>query len=164
MPRESAEDTIKRMQAELRADLEAMRAKLVRAEPPGLRSPKTPLKGAAVAAPDAGAAKARAPCCERGVQTATSLPHTQRDILWTASGLDPVLEDEGETTSQEGVDDARGTVYDVDILVQDSGVTDVTYDARDEPMMTAKSGKRNKTQKRNQMRRIKIRGGVPSST
>jgi hypothetical protein len=119
MPRESVEDTIKRMQAELKADLEAMRAKLVRAEPPGLRSPKTPLKGAAVAAPDAGAAKARAPCCERGVQTATSLPHTQRDILWTASGLDSVLEDEGETTSQEGVDDARGTIYDVDILVQD---------------------------------------------
>ena len=52
-------------------------------------------------------------------------------------------------TSQEGVDDARGTVDDIDFLVQD----------------VVKSGKRNRTQKRNKMRRMKVRGGeVPTSS
>ena len=50
------------------------------------------------------------------MQTVTSLPHTQRDILWTASGLDPVLEDDGETTSQEGVDDAHDLIDDVNVV------------------------------------------------
>ena len=54
--------------------------------------------------------------CEQEVQTVTSLPHTQRDILWTASGLDPVLEDDGKTTSQEGVGDAHVLVDDVDAI------------------------------------------------
>ena len=78
------------------------------------------------------------------MQTVTSLPHTQRDILWTARGLDPVLEEDGETTSQEGVDDAHDMIDDVDAIdfqdnlsdvVDDPVVMDETDDAKDEPMM-----------------------------
>ena len=173
------------MQAELKAELEAMRAKWVTVVPPGLGSPTTPLKGARVAddlqtaaglpsaAPasmhfgvaeralgpagpsmrwgqpeswnqaSAECSRVRAPCREQEVQTVTSLPHSQRDILWTASGLNPVLEDEGETTSQEGFDNVHNTVEDIDFLMDETKGR----------MMMPNVGKPNKTQKRNQMRR-----------
>ena len=43
-PRESFEDIIRRMQAELKVELEAMQAKPVRAEPPGFGAAKTSFK------------------------------------------------------------------------------------------------------------------------
>ena len=192
MQQESVESTIRRMQAELKAELEAMRAKWVTVVPPGLGSPTTPLKGAMVnddlqtaaglpsAAPasmhlgvagrkiwsagrdwrscqpkswnqaSAECSRIRAPCCDQEVQTITSLPHTHRDIIWTASGLDPVLEDEGETTSQEGVDDAHNTINDVDLVM----------DETDGRMMMPNVGKPNKTPKRNKMRRMQQKLGV----
>ena len=54
-------------------------------------------------------------------------------------------------------------VDDVD-FVDDPVVTDETDDARDEPMMTAKSRKRNKTQKRNVAKRKMQKRGWATST
>ena len=86
--RDSFEDSIRRMQEELKMELEAMKAKPLGAEPPGLggkqrkaeASPKTPVKGAAVATESEepwlssltsppGETPRRPPSCEREVQT-----------------------------------------------------------------------------------------------
>ena len=60
-------------------------------------------------------------CCgsvESGAQTDVSLPHTMRDVLWTASCLDPVADfdgDDGESVVIEAVP-ASSSVADIDSL------------------------------------------------
>ena len=121
-----------RIQAEANERIEAMKTKSVKAAPPGLRSPERSEARAV--------SRSSAVLCDQEVQTITSLPHTQHDILWTASCLEPILEDDGEAISdrdisQEGVDCARmidNSVDDIDFLQSYDDPDDVT----DDPILT----------------------------
>ena len=66
--------------------------------------------------------------CNQGVQTVTSLPHTQHDVLWTASCLEPVLEDDGAADPEEEVSCTRkidNTVDDIDLLQSSDDSNDI---------------------------------------
>ena len=117
-----------RIQAETDEKIKAMKTKPVKAAPPGLQSPER--------SEDRAVSRSSAVLCDQGVQTATSLPHTQHDVLWTASCLEPILEDDGEAIpdrdiSQEGVVCSRkldNTVDDIDFLQSYDDPDDVTDD------------------------------------
>ena len=59
-------------------------------------------------------------CCQRCLD-----PAKLRDIIWTTSGGDPVLEDDGEDIGQEGVDDVYDLINDVDDVDELTDVDDM---------------------------------------
>ena len=112
---ESLSDTIRRRQAEVKQKVEEILRKTpgvrgiidCHADEPAGETPKAMEVPVPAAPPGMPRRKRQAwksdrsvhiiggPCCEKaecGTQTQVSLPHTARDVLWTASCLDPVAD------------------------------------------------------------------------
>ena len=119
---ESLSDTIRRRQAEVKQKVEEILRKTpgvrgiidIHADEPAGETPKAMEVPVPAAPPGMPRRKRQAwkgdrsvhiiggPCCEKaecGTQTQVSLPHTARDVLWTASCLDPVADFEDDDLS-----------------------------------------------------------------
>ena len=108
------------------------------------------------------------PCCgsaASGTQTEVSLPHTMRDVLWTASSLDSVMDFEDDSASAIGEAHAAPSVLDIDNLevakYEDTDETDETDEVDDVANKIQENFRTPKKQKKKlQRQNKKIEGGV----